>query len=327
MKFGENLGDSTTAPTRPITWAARRHRLAEERISPRGGPGQPEQHPDRRGLAGAVGPEEAVHAARRAPPGRGRRRRPGVRPGDRGTPCAGRVVSMTRSLMPVTHVRSPSPARPRGPVRKEDGSRPRACRAARRQAPRADQLDARRAAGLGARLVVRGRRRTAPTRAAGRGAARTLGRTSVTVTSRPSSRLSEVTPASAMPQGTNRSYHPRSTSQLSANPCMVTPRLTRMPSAAILRSGPPVVGAQPDAAAPGHPGGGDAEVRADADQRLLDAADVVDDLDVVGQRDDRVADQLAGAVEGDLAAAVDVDDRRRRRGRAAARAGRCACRR
>ena len=35
-----------------------------------------------------------------------------------------------------------------------------------------------------------------------------------------------------MPQGTNRSYQDRSTSQLSANPCMVTPRLTRMPMAA-----------------------------------------------------------------------------------------------
>ena len=41
---------------------------------------------------------------------------------------------------------------------------------------------------------------------------------------------------------------------------------------------------------------------------------------MVGQPDDRVADQLAGAVEGDLAAAVDVDDRRAA-GRPAARAG------
>jgi hypothetical protein len=40
-----------------------RHRLAEE---PHGAPRRPrqaEQHPDRRGLAGAVGPEESVHAA------------------------------------------------------------------------------------------------------------------------------------------------------------------------------------------------------------------------------------------------------------------------
>ncbi len=130
------------------------------------------------------------------------------------------------------------------------------------------------------------------------------------VTGRPSSWLRVVTPASAMPQGTKRSYQPRSTSQLSEKPCMVTPRLTRMPIAATLRSGPAVVGAQPDPAAAGDPGGGDAEVGADLDQRLLDAAYVVDDLDVVGQPDDGVADQLAGAVEGDLAAAVDVDDRR-----------------
>ncbi len=59
------------------------------------------------------------------------------------------------------------------------------------------------------------------------------------MTSRPSSALSEVTPASEIPQGTKRAYHDRSTSQLSAKPCMVTPWLTRMPSAAILRSGLP----------------------------------------------------------------------------------------
>ena len=42
---------------------------------------------------------------------------------------------------------------------------------------------------------------------------------------------------------------------------------------------------------------------------LLEPADVRDDVDRVGQRDDRVADQLAGAVPGDLPAAVDVDHR------------------
>ena len=70
----------------------------------------------------------------------------------------------------------------------------------------------------------------------------------------------------------------------------------------------PLVGAQPDAAAARHARGLDPEVAADPDQGLLDATDVVDDLDVVGQPDDRVADELAGAVEGDQAAAVDVDD-------------------
>ena len=55
------------------------------------------------------------------------------------------------------------------------------------------------------------------------------------------------------------------------------------------------VGAQPDAATPGHARRLETEVAADPDQRLLDAADVVDDLDVVGQPDDRVADQLTRA--------------------------------
>ena len=106
---------------------------------------------------------------------------------------------------------------------------------------------------------------------------------------------------------------------------MVTPRLTRMPDRGDLALRSAVVGAQPDPAAAGDAGGGDAEVGADRDQRLLDAAYVVDDLDVVGQRHDRVADQLAGAVEGDLAAAVDVDDRGAARvGRSFVRA-RCAC--
>ena len=108
---------------------------------------------------------------------------------------------------------------------------------------------------------------------------------------------------------------------------MVTPRLTRMPRAATLRSGPRSVGAQPHAAAAGHAGGLDAEVAAHRDQGLLDAAHVVDDLDVVGQPHDRVADQLAGAVEGDLAAAVDVDDLGAAGVERAARGGRCACRR
>ncbi|MGH3363746.1 MAG: hypothetical protein ACRDOW_03385, partial [Nocardioidaceae bacterium] len=45
------------------------------------------------------------------------------------------------------------------------------------------------------------------------------------------------------------------------------------------------------------------------DQRLLQPSDVVDDLDVVGEPDDGVADELPRAVEGDLAAAVDVHDR------------------
>jgi hypothetical protein len=76
-----------------------------------------------------------------------------------------------------------------------------------------------------------------------------------------------------------------------------------------LALGSPVVGAEPHPAAAGHPRGDDAEVGAHRDQRLLDPAHVVDDLHVVGEGHDRVADQLPRPVEGDLAAAVDVDDR------------------
>ena len=91
-----------------------------------------------------------------------------------------------------------------------------------------------------------------------------------------------------------------------------------------LALGPSASGLQPDPAAARDARGGDAEVGAHADQRLLEAAHVVDDEHVVGQPHDRVADQLARAVEGDLAAAVDVDDRGAV-GRVA-RAARCACR-
>ena len=68
------------------------------------------------------------------------------------------------------------------------------------------------------------------------------------------------------------------------------------------------VGGQPDAGAPGHAAGGEAELGERVDQRLLQAADVVDDPERLGQPDQRVADELARAVPGDLAAAVDVDD-------------------
>jgi hypothetical protein len=55
---------------------------------------------------------------------------------------------------------------------------------------------------------------------------------------------------------------------------------------------------------------------AHVDQALLDAPHVLHDVHRLDQLEDRVADQLAGTVPGDLAAAVDVDDR----GAAAARA-------
>ena len=90
--------------------------------------------------------------------------------------------------------------------------------------------------------------------------------------------MSVVTPASAMPHGTKRSYQPRSTSQLSANPCIVTPRLTRMPMARDLALGQPA-GRSARSQTPLRPGTRavvDAEVGADRDQGLLEPAYVVD---------------------------------------------------
>ncbi len=58
----------------------------------------------------------------------------------------------------------------------------------------------------------------------------------------PVSAVSDVTPASRMPQGTIRSNHDRSQSQFSASPCMVTPRATRAPIAPTFRSGSPRAG-------------------------------------------------------------------------------------
>src|SRR3954469_20116952 len=63
----------------------------------------------------------------------------------------------------------------------------------------------------------------------------TTGSTSATVICRPASRLRVVTPASVIPQGTMPANDVRSQSQLSANPCIATPRATRIPIAATLR--------------------------------------------------------------------------------------------
>src|SRR5439155_17661231 len=70
------------------------------------------------------------------------------------------------------------------------------------------------------------------------------------------------------------------------------------------------VGGHPHAAAALHAGGRDPEVGADGDQHVLDAADVGDHVDRVRQAQDRVPDELARAVPGDLAAAVHVAHRR-----------------
>src|SRR6266566_1349334 len=73
-----------------------------------------------------------------------------------------------------------------------------------------------------------------------------------------------------------------------------------------------VVTGHPGAAAPGHAPGGDAELRARPDHGLLERAHVGHDIQWLAQLDDRVPGQLPGAVPGDLAAAVHVDDRRSR---------------
>ena len=125
----------------------------------------------------------------------------------------------------------------------------------------------------------------------------TTGRVSVTVTGRPSSADSDVTPASEMPHGMIRENQARSQSQLIANPCMLTRRWPRRPMAATFRSGLPVVGRQPDAAA-GHldSAGVDLELGAHVDEHLLDSADEGHHVDRLGKPHDRIADDLTGAV-------------------------------
>ena len=54
---------------------------------------------------------------------------------------------------------------------------------------------------------------------------------------------------------------------------------------------------------------GDADLGEDVDEHALETADVADDVDRLGEPEDRVAHELAGAVPRDLPAAVDVDDR------------------
>ena len=104
---------------------------------------------------------------------------------------------------------------------------------------RAARSACRRSAAAAAQEVVRRRRRRAVPGRGRRPGALDGGRTAGTLMLVPASAASDVVPASRMPHGTNRSYHDRSLSQLSAMPCMVTPRATRMPTAPILRSGRP----------------------------------------------------------------------------------------
>ncbi|SKZ41864.1 Uncharacterised protein [Mycobacteroides abscessus subsp. abscessus] len=54
--------------------------------------------------------------------------------------------------------------------------------------------------------------------------------------------------------------------------------------------------------------GRDAEPRTDRDERRLDASYVIDDVERLGESDDRVAHELAGTMPGDASTTVDVDD-------------------
>src|SRR5581483_2758577 len=70
------------------------------------------------------------------------------------------------------------------------------------------------------------------------------------------------------------------------------------------------VGGGPDAGESGDAGAGDAEVSAGADEHFFEAADVFDDADFGSEGaeiEDGVADELSGAVEGDVAAAITFD--------------------
>ena len=136
--------------------------------------------------------------------------------------------------------------------------------------------------------------------------ATTRSTTSAMVTWTPSA-AREVTSQPSMPQGTMRSNHDRSGSTLRAKPCMVRPRLRRTPMAHSLRRA-----VDPHARVAGEAAGaGQAEVGAHVDHQLLDAVDVGGrGAGRVGPGQDRVADELARPVVGDVAAPVGADQGR-----------------
>ena len=66
--------------------------------------------------------------------------------------------------------------------------------------------------------------------------------------------------------------------------------------------------ADPDAGAALDPLARHAELGEHVDEHALESAHVADHVDRFGEPEDRVADELARPVPGDLAAAVDIDD-------------------
>ena len=99
----------------------------------------------------------------------------------------------------------------------------------------------------------------------------------------------------------------RSVATLSAKPCIVRPPLSRTPIAQIFR------GFDPDGSThtPGYSASRPASTPNDGervDHELLDVADVAERPELVDDRQDRVADELTGAVIGDVAAAAHRDE-------------------
>ena len=157
-----------------------------------------------------------------------------------------------------------------------------------------------------------------------------------------------LTPASRIPHGTMRSYHDRSQSQFSANPCMVTPLATRAPIAPTFRSAHPSPGSSPGPCRPARPPRPATWVPAQrihaplrpstrpavtpnsAHTRIMASfkrPHVGHHVDRITQLDDRVAGQLPRPMPGDLAAAVHVNDRRARVAERSVRGGRPLARR
>ena len=126
------------------------------------------------------------------------------------------------------------------------------------------------------------------------------------------SSASAVTSRSAMPQGTMSAKSRRSVEILNAKPCEVMPRETWTPMAASFRFGNRATRKRPDAGAARDPPGGHAVLACDADQHFLKPAHIVDHAQasavgelVPAEVEDGIADQLPGAVIGDVAAALD----------------------
>ena len=149
--------------------------------------------------------------------------------------------------------------------------------------------------------------------------------TSANGTERPSSASSDVTPWSAIPQGTMRRKKSRSVFTLNANPWLVTQREMRTPMAPIF-SGPRGVSTHaPDS--PLRRAGRHAEIRAHADHQLLEVPHVrVHVAPIRLEVDHRVAHELPRAVVGHVAAAprlvhLDAAGRQHLRRRDDVRAG------